>query len=170
MSESTRRDVLFSLPAFSFLSLAAAAQQATATHEPPTQVQESAPGTQSRSQNGLASDLAHCAAFPFSKMPRRTSGADAPTHDILRGTLPTGESVELHETTVAAGKMPHPAHQHPHCEFILVREGTIEFSYGGAAHLLGPGSVGYTAPNELHGFRNPGPGDATYFIFSVGKR
>ena len=158
MSQSTRRDLVLQLPALGlFASIAAAAQQSPAT-------------VAGKSQNGLHTDLTHCTAFPFAEMPLRYSDAGAPTHDILRGTLPTGELVELHETTVAAGKMPHPAHQHPHCEFILVREGTIEFTYAGHTHLLAPGSVGFTAPNEMHGFRNPGPGDATYFIFSVGKR
>ncbi len=161
MSHTTRRDLVstlaLQLPAFSLLgTLAAAAQQASVPS--------------GKSQNALQSDLIHCKAFPLAEMPLRYSDAGAPTHDILRGTLPTGELVELHETTVAAGKMPHPAHQHPHCEFILVREGTIEFTYAGQTHLLTPGSAGYTAPNEMHGFRNPGPEDATYFIFSVGKR
>lgn len=161
MSHTTRRDLVrdaaLRLPVLSlFAALAAAGQQAS----PPPPV---------KSQNGLQTDLAHCKAFPFADLPLRYSDAGAPTHDILRGTLPTGELVELHETTIAAGKMPHPAHQHPHCEFILVREGTIEFSYAGAIQLLAPGSVGFTAPDEMHGFRNPGPGPATYFIFSVGK-
>lgn len=160
MSETTRRDLVLGLPALSFFSAIAALAQQQAPDQ----------NFHGKSQNALTTDLNHCKAFPFGSLPLRYSDAGAPTHDILRGTLPTGELVELHETTVAAGKMPHPAHQHAHCEFILVREGTIEFSYGGQTHLLPPGSVGFTAPNEMHGFRNPGPGDATYFIFSVGKR
>ncbi len=150
MSNPTRRDLALQLPAFGLFASLANAQLP-------------------KTQNSLQSDLTHCKAYPFDTLPLRYSDAGAPTHDILRGNLPTGELVELHETTIAAGKMPHPAHQHPHCEFILVRSGAIEFTYGGEAHLLAAGGVGFTAPNEMHGFRNPGPGEATYFIFSIGK-
>ena len=151
---TTRRDLLQSLPALSLFSLIA----------------QGAVQAQGKSQNALSTDFSHCTAFPFASLPQRLSDAVAPTHDILRGVLPTGELIELHETTVAPGKMPHPAHQHPHVEFILVREGTIDFTYAGESHTLTPGSVGYTAPNEMHGFRNTGVTPATYFIFSAGKK
>ena len=62
------------------------------------------------------------------------------------------------------------AHQHPHEELILVREGTMDFFYGGESHILAPGSVGYTAPNQMHGFKNIGSTRATYFIFSLSKK
>lgn len=156
MSEFTRRNLLLSLPVLSLSSLAAEAQQ-------------EAHATGVKSQNALTTDFSHCKAFPFDTLPLRYSDAGAPTHDVLRGTIPTGELVELHETTIDPGKMPHPAHQHPHSEFILVREGTIDFSYQGQSHILTAGSVGYTAPNEMHGFRNSGTTPATYFIFSLGK-
>ena len=158
MSDSTRRDLLLSLPALSLLSLAASAQTGTPMV-----------GGGGKSQNGLHTDFSGCKAFPFEAMPVRYSDGGALTHDILQGTIPTGELVELHETTLAPGKMPHPAHQHPHSEFILVREGTIEFTYRGETHALTPGSVGFTAPNEMHGFRNAGTVPATYFVFSLGK-
>ena len=147
---TTRRDVLQAFPLLSLFTLAAQAQ--------------------GKSQNALSTDFSHCMAFPFESLPQRVSDAGAPTRDILRGTLPTGELVELHETIVAPGKMPHPAHQHPHEEFILVREGTIDFTFGGQSHILTAGSVGYTAPEEMHGFRNVGDQPASYFIFSVGKK
>ena len=153
-----RREMCLALPALGIVpSLNASAQV-------------SSPPALPKSQNSLQTDFSHCTAFPFDKLPMRLSDAGAPTHDILRGTVPTGELVELHETTVEPGKMPHPAHQHPHEEFILVREGTIDFFYGGESHRLSPGSVGYTAPNEMHGFKNVGTVPATYFIFSVGKK
>lgn len=120
--------------------------------------------------NALSTDFSNCQAFPFDKLPVRYSDGGAPTRDIARGTVPTGELIELHETTIAPGKMPHPAHQHPHEEFILIREGTVEFQYNGASHLLGPGSVGYTAPNQMHGLKNVGATPATYFVFSLNKK
>jgi quercetin dioxygenase-like cupin family protein len=163
MSNVTRRDVCLSLPAlslFSVLGRGATAQSPTAS----MQTADAPIG------NSLHTDLSHCTAFPFSELPVRYSNGGAPTRDIARGTAPTGEMIELHETTVEPGKMPHPAHQHPHEEFILVREGTMDFIYDGASHILGPGSVGYTAPNQMHGFKNAGSTPATYFIFSLSKK
>ena len=162
MSKTSRRDLVLSIPALTLLTSLAAAQQETGT----------APDAnfKGKSQNGLATDLTHCKAFPMESQPLRYSDAGAPTHDILRGTFPTGEIVEAHQTTIAPGKMPHPAHQHPHEELILVREGTIDFTYQGQSHTLTPGGVGYTAPNEMHGFRNSGTVPATYFIVSLAKR
>lgn len=122
------------------------------------------------SENRLASDLDQCRAFPFDKLPVRYSDAGAPTRDIAQGRVPTGELIEVHETTIEPGKMPHAAHQHPHEEFILVREGTLEFEYNGEKMLLGPGGVGYTAPHQMHGFRNAGQTPASYFVFSLGKK
>ncbi len=161
MSNITRRDVCFSLPAISLFSALGASAQGQAL---------SAPTSSAPVGNSLQTDLSHCKAFPFSQLPVRYSDGGAPTRDIARGLVPTGENIELHETTVEAGKMPHPAHQHPHEEFILVREGTMDFIYGGESHILGPGSVGYTAPNQMHGFKNVGATPATYFIFSLSKK
>jgi quercetin dioxygenase-like cupin family protein len=157
MSDLTRRDLCLALPALGLFSALAAEAAAQAPAEPV-------------SQNALNTDFSHCKAFVFDRMPLRYSGGGAPTHDIARGTVPTGELIELHETTVAPGKMPHPAHQHPHEEFILVREGVMDFIYNGESHILGPGSVGYTAPNQMHGFKNVGTTPATYFIFSLSKK
>jgi len=163
MSNFTRRDICFSLPAFGLFPAftANAVSQAPAAPAHPS----SAPAG-----NALHTDFSLCKAFPFGQLPLRYSDGGAPTHDIARGTVPTGEVVELHETTVAPGKMPHPAHHHPHEEFILIREGTMDFIYGGQSHILGPGSVGYTAPNQMHGFKNAGSTPATYFIFSLSKK
>lgn len=157
-----RRDLCIALPALGVLRSLVAVSQ--------TPVPSVPVGPIAKTQNSLQTDFGHCMAFPFEKLPLRYSDGGAPTHDILRGTVPTGELVELHETTVQPGMMPHAAHQHPHEELILVREGTIDFLYGGESHRLTPGSVGYTAPNEMHGFENAGTVPATYFIFSLSKK
>ena len=163
MSDISRRQVCLALPALSLMgSLAALAETQAAT--------PAAAPYAPKSGNKLATDFSTSQAWAFDKLPLRYSDAGAPTRDIAQGRVPTGELVEIHETTVAAGKMPHPAHQHPHEEFILVRNGTMAIIIEGVEHPLPAGSVGYTAPNQLHGFKNIGTTPATYFIFSLSKQ
>ena len=87
---------------------------------------------------------------------------------ILEGKTHNGYGVEMHETDLAPGAMPHPAHHHAHEEVFLVREGTLEVTITGRASRLGPGSVGYIASNEEHGIRNPGLTHAQYFVIALG--
>lgn len=88
---------------------------------------------------------------------------------ILAGETHAGVAIELHETELAPGQMPHPAHHHVHEEMILVREGTMEVTIAGKSATLGPGSVGYVASGEEHGWRNVGTDRARYFVLAVGR-
>jgi mannose-6-phosphate isomerase-like protein (cupin superfamily) len=74
----------------------------------------------------------------------------------------------MHETDLAPGAMPHPAHHHAHEEVFLVREGTLEVTITGRASRLGPGSVAYVASNEEHGIRNPETTHTQYFVIALG--
>jgi quercetin dioxygenase-like cupin family protein len=87
---------------------------------------------------------------------------------ILKGTLPTGEQVEMHESTLKPGASPHPPHRHKHSEFWLVREGTLELTINGKSYQIGPGSAACAASNDEHGIKNIGDSPATYFVVAVG--
>ena len=107
-------------------------------------------------------------AFRFEDLPVESGGGNA-FRRILQGKTHSGYEIEMHETDLAPGTMPHPAHHHAHEEVFLVREGTVEITIAGRASRLGPGSVAYVASNEEHGIRNVGSTHAQYFVIALGS-
>ena len=107
------------------------------------------------------------ATYPFSDLPTTNSNG-ATIRPVLKGKLATSEALEVHETTLPPGGMPHPAHHHVHSEMWLIREGTVELTINGASHVMGPGSVGFVHSNDEHGIKNVGTTPATYFVVAVG--
>jgi len=139
----TRREMCLSLPA----ALLASWVQAEAQNE---------------HQDSLPS-----AIYPFDKLPIRTAHG-AEIRGVLKGKLTTGESLEVHETTLPPGATPHALHHHVHSEMWLMREGTLELTVNGATYRLGPGSVGFVRSNDEHGIKNAGTTPATYFVVAIG--
>ena len=86
------------------------------------------------------------------------------------GTTHTDFPIEIHETDLAPGMMPHPAHHHEHEEMVLLREGILEVTIKGNSSRLTPGSVAYVASNEEHGWKNVGDGRAKYFVIALGRK
>lgn len=87
---------------------------------------------------------------------------------IVEGKTHAGFPIEMHESDLAPGSMPHPAHHHAHEEVFLIRGGTLEVTIAGRSARLGPGSVAYVASNEEHGIRNAGTTHAQYFVIALG--
>ena len=105
--------------------------------------------------------------YPFEKLPIRTPN-NAQIREVLKGKLATGESLEVHETTLSPGGTPHPPHHHVHSEMWLIREGMVEITVNGTSSRLGPGSVGFVHSNDEHGIKNAGTTTATYFVVAFG--
>ena len=107
-------------------------------------------------------------SWRFEDLPVK-SGNGATVRHILQGKTHTGFDLEMHETDLAPGAMPHPAHHHAHEEMFLIREGTVELIIAGRASRLGPGSAAYVASNEEHGIRNVGSTHAQYYVIALGS-
>lgn len=107
------------------------------------------------------------ATYPFSELPMSASNG-AEFRPVLKGKLATSESLEVHETTLPPGAMPHPPHHHRHSEMWLIREGTVQLTINGTSHVMGPGSVGFVHSNDEHGIKNVGTTPATYFVVAIG--
>jgi mannose-6-phosphate isomerase-like protein (cupin superfamily) len=107
------------------------------------------------------------ATYLFSDLPVNNANGAA-IRPVLKGKLATGESLEVHETTLPPGGMPHAAHHHVHSEMWLIREGTVQLTINGTSHVMGPGSVGFVHSNDEHGIKNVGITPATYFVVAVG--
>jgi mannose-6-phosphate isomerase-like protein (cupin superfamily) len=60
------------------------------------------------------------------------------------------------------GMSPHPVHQHPEEEFLIVGEGTGEIVCDGKVMKVGPGAMMYCAGNTWHGITNTGQVKMTF--------
>jgi mannose-6-phosphate isomerase-like protein (cupin superfamily) len=107
------------------------------------------------------------AMYPFDKLSIQTSNGAQIRH-VLKGKLATGESLEVHETTLPPGGAPHPPHHHVHTEMWLIREGRVELTVNGTSYSLGPGSLGFVRSNDEHGIKNVGATPASYFVVAIG--
>lgn len=67
--------------------------------------------------------------------------------------------------TLRAGMRPHPPHQHPEEEFMLVAEGTGEILVDGKIDKVGPGSMMYCSGDRLHGIENTGTTPMTFYFY-----
>jgi mannose-6-phosphate isomerase-like protein (cupin superfamily) len=64
-----------------------------------------------------------------------------------------------------AGMSPHPPHQHPEEEFMVITEGTGEISVDGKTTKIGPGAMMYCGANKLHGIVNTGKKPLLFYFY-----
>jgi len=149
LSTTNRRDLFTGLAAFA--ALATLGATAAESQEPQP-----------------APSLVHSQLFPFDQLPVKTNANGGATRTVVQGTLATGEFVEVHETALPPGQMPHPPHRHTHSEFLLIRSGKLEVNSDGRQGIVEAGGVIFTASGVLHGLKNVGDVMANYFVVAVG--
>ncbi len=107
-------------------------------------------------------------AYVYEELPVKTNGLNH-SRAVFNGDNHAGIPVELHMTELAAGQAPHPPHHHVHEEIVMLHQGVLDATIKGETKRVTAGSVLYLASNDEHGWRNPGPGTAQYFVLALGK-
>jgi quercetin dioxygenase-like cupin family protein len=106
-------------------------------------------------------------AYKYEDMVARGNGPNK-SRAVFNGENHSGTPVELHITELGAGQSPHPPHKHVHEEILMLRSGMLDATILGQTTRVTAGSVLYLNSNDIHGWVNPGPDQAQYFVISVG--
>jgi mannose-6-phosphate isomerase-like protein (cupin superfamily) len=64
-----------------------------------------------------------------------------------------------------AGMSPHPPHQHPEEEFMVITEGAGEITVDGKVTKVGPGTMMYCAAGRPHGIVNTGKTPLLFYFY-----
>jgi len=80
---------------------------------------------------------------------------------------PTGQlkSLTAGSLRLKPGQSPHPPHEHPEEEIMVVTEGTGEISVEGKVTRVAPGSIMFCAAGKLHGIVNTGSGPLLFYYW-----
>jgi len=156
MQNITRRDLLAAVSALSVFGTVGVES---------TFSQAASAKDEKRSDSILSSSQ----TFDFDSLPVTNNGNCGVMRRVISGTLPTGEFIEVHETTLPAGQMPHPPHRHRNSELLFIREGQLEYLNDGKPERVGPGGVVFTASNVMHGLKNIGTTPANYFVIAISR-
>ena len=114
--------------------------------------------------------LSDSKVIPYKSLAVRKFPNGGEQRRVMSGTLSTGEFIEVHETMLPAGEVPHPPHKHPNSEMLFIQTGSLEYDDDGKITPVGPGDIVFSASNKIHGLKNVGTTPATYIVFSVGKQ
>ena len=118
--------------------------------------------------SALASDKHYLTSkvYEFQNLPLHR-GPTNTLRPVLEGLTHEDCRIEMHESDLPPGGLPHPPHHHRHEEMFMVRQGTLEITIKGKSSKMGPGSVAFVASNDEHGVHNAGDDHAQYFVLAI---
>ena len=111
---------------------------------------------------------------PSSKLPDITVNEDqakitreafGETRIYFSGSTEQVRSITVGSLSLKSGMSPHPPHEHPEEELLLIAEGTGEISMGGKTTAAGPDSIMYCAAGHVHGIVNTGKVPMLFYFF-----
>lgn len=165
MSHSNRRDLLTALPILTGALVVASSAGAEQTAGQSSNEASATPAV-GRGTLGPAR------AIPFDSVTATPTANGGDRRVMLRGSLETGEKVELHQSTQMPGTPAPALHVVHHSEMILVREGTLKVDHEVdgrvVSETVGPGGVFYVAYGTKHAASNVGMTPARYFVVQIG--
>lgn len=85
--------------------------------------------------------------------------------DFFNRPSATTENFEMHVSTLNEGLLSHPPHTHEAEEIILLIQGEGTMSIDNKEYVATAGDLVFLASGSLHGIRNSGKGQCTYFAF-----
>ena len=85
---------------------------------------------------------------------------------VVRAPTATLDELESHITTLDQGQSPHPPHQHPNEEMIIVKEGAVDAYVNGEWVPVATGGIIFFASNVPHTVRNTSGSSATYYVIN----
>jgi quercetin dioxygenase-like cupin family protein len=106
--------------------------------------------------------------FKYDDLPVRVNG-ESKSRAVMKGETHSGFAMELHLTELGAGQAPHAPHKHVHEELLMLKDGSLDATVNGQTTRATAGSIIYVASNEMHGWSNPGPSPAQYFVIALGN-
>jgi quercetin dioxygenase-like cupin family protein len=107
-------------------------------------------------------------AYRFEDLPEKVNGQNR-SRDVFNGKNHTGFPLDIHITNLGPGQAPHAPHHHVHEEVVMLQTGLLDVTIEGTVTRVAAGSVVYVNSNEEHGWKNPGPEHAQYFVMAIGR-
>jgi quercetin dioxygenase-like cupin family protein len=81
------------------------------------------------------------------------------------GPTPQLKAMTAGSLRLKPGMAPHPPHEHPEEEFMVVTEGTGEISVEGNVTKVSVGSMMFCGAGKLHGIVNTGKTPLTFYFY-----
>jgi mannose-6-phosphate isomerase-like protein (cupin superfamily) len=87
------------------------------------------------------------------------------TRIYFQGPTAQMKSLTAGSLLLKPGQEPHPPHQHPEEEIMVITSGTGEILVGGKNVKVGPGSMMYCEGDKLHGVKNTGSEPMMFYFY-----